>query len=253
MNSGIFPNLLWKKLEIPKILFSVSFYVQLRELRIAITCVIEPSLYSFLLMFVSSFSLTSLVCRHSDLTLMYILRWQKSPRLFSLRIFFQHSQLLQLASFSLLYTLITQGLGNQIPSFFVFFFWHNSPQWVTASSFMGFIDHTQRRTTFGRTPLDEWSARRRDLYLITHNTHNRQTSMPPMRFEPTISAGQRLQTYPLDRASTRTGFRCLSTQPVKWPCLFLWETVSIVLYLLHQMYWCSQRHNPLSMPLRKTS
>ena len=43
----------------------------------------------------------------------------------------------------------------------------------------GFLDHTQWRTTVGRTPLDEWSARRRDLYLTTHNTHNRQTSMPP--------------------------------------------------------------------------
>ena len=31
-------------------------------------------------------------------------------------------------------------------------------------------NHTQRRTTVGRTPLDEWSARRRDLYLTTHNT-----------------------------------------------------------------------------------
>jgi len=45
--------------------------------------------------------------------------------------------------------------------------------------------------TVGRTPLDEWSARRRDLYLTTHNIHNRQTSMPPVGFEPTISAGQR--------------------------------------------------------------
>ena len=42
-----------------------------------------------------------------------------------------------------------------------------------------FLDHTQRRTTLGRAPLDEWSARRRDLYLTTHNTHNKQTSMPP--------------------------------------------------------------------------
>jgi hypothetical protein len=30
-----------------------------------------------------------------------------------------------------------------------------------------------RHTTFGRTPLDEWSARRRDLYLATHNTYNK--------------------------------------------------------------------------------
>ena len=50
---------------------------------------------------------------------------------------------------------------------------------------------TQRRATVGRTPLDEWSIRRRDLYLTTHNTHNRQTSMPRVGFEPTISAGER--------------------------------------------------------------
>ena len=44
---------------------------------------------------------------------------------------------------------------------------------------MRFLYHTQRRTKVGRTPLDEWSARSRDLYLTTHNTHNRQKSMPP--------------------------------------------------------------------------
>jgi len=43
----------------------------------------------------------------------------------------------------------------------------------------GFLDHTQRRTTVGRTSLDEWSALRRDLYLTTHNTHNRLTTMSP--------------------------------------------------------------------------
>ena len=74
-----------------------------------------------------------------------------------------------------------------------------------ASSFLRFLDHTQRRTTVGRTSLDEWSARRRDLYLTTHNTYNRQTSMPPVGFEPTISAGERPQTYALDRAATGTG------------------------------------------------
>jgi len=52
------------------------------------------------------------------------------------------------------------------------------PQWARASTFTRFLDHTQRRTTLGRTPLYEWLARRRDLYLTTHNTHNRQTSMP---------------------------------------------------------------------------
>jgi len=32
-----------------------------------------------------------------------------------------------------------------------------------------------RHTTLDWTPLDEWSARRRDLYLTKHNTHKRQT------------------------------------------------------------------------------
>jgi len=31
--------------------------------------------------------------------------------------------------------------------------------------FLMFLDHTRQRTTVGRTPLDEWSACRRDLYL----------------------------------------------------------------------------------------
>jgi hypothetical protein len=36
-----------------------------------------------------------------------------------------------------------------------------------------FLDHTQRHTTVGRTSLDEWSARRRDLYLTVQ--HSKQT------------------------------------------------------------------------------
>jgi len=60
-----------------------------------------------------------------------------------------------------------------------FSLWRCSPTRAMTSSFlMRFLDYTQRRTTIGRTPLDEWSARRRDLYLTTHNTHDRQTSMP---------------------------------------------------------------------------
>ena len=51
-------------------------------------------------------------------------------------------------------------------------------------TFLMFLDHTQRRNTVGRTPLDERSARRRDLYLTTHDTHNRQISMPPWDSNP---------------------------------------------------------------------
>jgi len=68
-----------------------------------------------------------------------------------------------------------------------------------------FIDHTQRRITVGRTPPDECEAPLRYLYLTTHNTHNRQTSMPTVGFEPTTPAGERPQTYVLDHAATGIG------------------------------------------------
>ena len=66
-----------------------------------------------------------------------------------------------------------------------------------------FLDYTQRRSTVGRTPLDEWSARRRDLYLTTHDIHNRQISMPPVGFEPKISVGERPQAARLLRSWVR--------------------------------------------------
>ena len=59
---------------------------------------------------------------------------------------------------------------------------------------------TFRHITLGRTPLDERSARRRDLCLTKHNTSKRQTSMPLAGFELVIPAKERPQTYALDRA-----------------------------------------------------
>jgi hypothetical protein len=38
-----------------------------------------------------------------------------------------------------------------------------------------------------------------------HNTHNRKTSILPVGFGPTISAGERPQTYDLEPAATGTG------------------------------------------------
>ena len=64
---------------------------------------------------------------------------------------------------------------------------------------------TLKHTTVSRTPLDESSARRRDLYLTIHNTHKRQTSMPSAEFEPAIPISERPQTLGLDGAATGTG------------------------------------------------
>ena len=55
--------------------------------------------------------------------------------------------------------------------------------------------------TLGTTPLDEWSACRRDLYLTTLNT-NKTIPIHPVGFEPTIPASERSQTNALDRAAT---------------------------------------------------
>jgi hypothetical protein len=75
--------------------------------------------------------------------------------------------------------------------------------------FRGFAITHFRHTTVGRTPLEEGPARSRDLYLTTHNTHNRQTSMPPAGFEPAIPASERPQTHAVVSAATGIGLPML--------------------------------------------
>jgi hypothetical protein len=84
--------------------------------------------------------------------------------------------------------------------------WRCDPTRVMASSFLRFSrSHTKRRTTVGRTHLDEWSARR-NRSLPDNIQHSQQIkSIPPLGFEPKISAGERPQTYALDRAASGTG------------------------------------------------
>jgi len=153
--------------------------------------------------------------------------------------------------------------------YLVVFFGATAPQWARASSFTKFLDHTQRRTPGGRTPLDEWSARRRDLYL-THNTHNKQISMPPVGFEPTISAGERPQTYALDSAATGIGvFGSIHPSWCRLVSWLRWNCVSIVrstwLYLQYLVVftqvtvgWClgwvetQPRHQPAATSVNNT-
>jgi hypothetical protein len=90
---------------------------------------------------------------------------------------------------------------------YIFFLWRCSPTRARASPFLRFLDHTKRRTTASRTPLSDWSAHRRDLYLITHNIYKRQTSMPPAGFKLTIWAGERPETYAFDCAASGTAFK----------------------------------------------
>jgi len=62
--------------------------------------------------------------------------------------------------------------------------------------------HTHTHT-LGRIPLDKGSARCRDLYLTTHNTH--KTFMSPAGFEPAIPASELSQIHALHRAATGIG------------------------------------------------
>ena len=90
-----------------------------------------------------------------------------------------------------------------------------------------FLDPTQRRISVGRTPLDEWSARRRDLYLTACNTYNKQTSMSLAGLEPAILAGERplgpaayfqLLTVAESRRSAKT--RLYAVVRIKLLCAF---------------------------------
>lgn len=49
--------------------------------------------------------------------------------------------------------------------------------------------------TLASTVLDTWSARSRDLYPTVRSTQKRQTSVPPVGFEPAIPAIERPQNY----------------------------------------------------------
>ena len=122
-------------------------------------------------------------------------------------------QQLYLGNHSELDTCSCEGFSSQRMTLFFFLLALQPPSGVVFySPLMGFsllaCDVSWSHTTTHHirwTPLNEWSVRRRDLYLTTHNTHNRQISMPRVGFEPTISSGERPKTYALDRAATGTG------------------------------------------------
>jgi len=83
---------------------------------------------------------------------------------------------------------------------FFSFYGVTGPQWAMVSS-LSRLDITLRHNTISRTPLDEWSARRRDLYLTKRNTRKSRTSMSLAGFAPAIPASERLQTHALDGAA----------------------------------------------------
>ena len=106
------------------------------------------------------------------------------------------------------------------PSVYTFFFlpWCISPIGPSSPQCRGFT-MTLRHTTLDRTPPDEWQAGRTDLYLTTHITHKRQTSMPPEGFEPTIPATECSQTHALVLATTGIRLYNCSIEIAKAPVI----------------------------------
>jgi len=70
------------------------------------------------------------------------------------------------------------------------------------------VDHNDTRA-FSRTPVDEVSARRIDLYLAANITYTRHISMPLARFEPVIPGSESPQTHCLTPRGHRVGQRKL--------------------------------------------
>jgi hypothetical protein len=67
------------------------------------------------------------------------------------------------------------------------------------------LSDTHTHTHICRNPLEEGSARRRDLYLTTPNTQKEQTFVPPAGLEPAIVASERSQTCALEPAANEIG------------------------------------------------
>ena len=130
--------------------------------------------------------------------------------------------------------LYSKGQGFFLPRF-------NSPSEPRFPYYREFVV-THRHTTFGRTPLDEWSARRRDLYLTTQKIHKRETSTPPVGFEPTIPASELLQTHILDRATTK-GQVLIKINKLR--LLLLWYLRRIPMLIKHPTLMCNQTYKCL--------
>ena len=119
--------------------------------------------------------------------------------------------------------------------------WRNDLWWAKAPALSRMHDHTHTHTrcdnsTFGRTTLDKWSAQRRDLYLTTHNTHNRQTSVPPVGFKFTIPASQWPWTHALGLAAAGIGKIYVTItirQPIKITCIHRGTSPCLRIYRIY--------------------
>ena len=140
------------------------------------------------------------------------------------------------------------------------FWWGCGPTWAMASSFTRFLDHTQRRITVGRTLL--WTSDQLVAETSTwqHKTLTTNIHASPVVFEPTISAGERPQTYALDRAATGTGNNMVSatsnsfiSQPSSTRIQTFVRLINTAVYAIRKrLSGCAEWHDLLDPVIHRT-
>ena len=122
---------------------------------------------------------------------------------------------------------------------------------------LGFAITLFGHTILGMAPLDEWSARRRDL--TARNTHNRQTFMGPAGFEPTIAGSERTQIPALRTINIRThhdvtlyvhfiaSLKCkmYTATDIILPTFYM-ETLNFLCVWVDWAYWANSELTPLT-------
>jgi hypothetical protein len=94
------------------------------------------------------------------------------------------------------------------------------------------LPHTATHTTLGKTPLDEWSAQRKDLYLTTHNIHKRYIYTRPRGIRtrnPSKRAAANSRFRPRDQRNTPdctivtviSNYNCENNVPQTWMLLIV--------------------------------
>jgi len=92
------------------------------------------------------------------------------------------------------------------PSFFLSFFLSLSdlflPTHCRCAGLLLLLITFSDTLQFIKTPLGEGLAHHTDIYLTTHNVHNKETFMPLTELEPTIPANEWLQTHAFNHTAT---------------------------------------------------
>jgi len=81
-------------------------------------------------------------------------------------------------------------INNFLNKYPIFFHGTTDPSGPESPHCRGFTIAV-RRNTLRRTPLEEWSGRRRDLFPKTYKTHKRKTPIHRAGFEPAIPESER--------------------------------------------------------------